>query len=129
MLAREMADQSVTAGVEEEAVSRILRRAGEIFSPSAPSIVRLECGRDGMVWVQRFAPDNHPLGYGKEWLIIDPIAKVAATVSLPPGFIPHDFSRETLIGVLIDEDDLQWTAIVPIPELTWAPMAALNQPL
>lgn len=87
------------------------------FSDVAPDVVELACDASGRAWLQRFALEEHPLGYGAEWYTTDSALRTIARVRFPERFRPYSFGRVGVLGVYRDDEDVEYVAIVNGPQL------------
>ncbi len=84
--------------VEWEAMRRRWR-----FATVFPYHDGLQIGQDGTLWAQ--TPSVWPTD-AQRFLVFDAGGQAIARVVLPPGVTPHVVSRERVLGVWIDEDDV-----------------------
>ena len=94
-------------------VEQIARSQRHRFPRNAPPAVSLLCDFRGQVWLQQFSTADHPLGYGREWIVVDPRG-ASRRVRFPPGFQPRAFTRAAAVGVRTDSLDVQQIATVPL---------------
>lgn len=113
VIALELHGQQVEAGYLESVVDRALRSQRNRFPETAPPAVDLLCGPPGEAWLQRFSTDDHPLGYAREWMVVDRQGNSRA-LRFPPRFQPRFLTRDAAIGVLTDSLDVQQIAKVPL---------------
>jgi len=78
-------------------------RRGWRFATVFPFHERLIIGDDGTLWAQ--APSVLP-GDALRYLVFDTEGRAIARLSLPPRVTPHVVSRERVLGVWIDDDDV-----------------------
>lgn len=113
VIALELHGQQVQAGYLESAVNRALRNQQGRFPETAPPAVDLLCGPGGEAWLQRFSTADHPLGYAREWVVVERRGNSRA-LRFPPRFQPRFVTRDAAIGVLTDSLDVQQIARVPL---------------
>ena len=82
---------------------REVMRRGWRFATVFPFHERLLLGDDGTLWAQ--APSVLPSD-ALRYLVFDTEGRAIARVSLPPRVTPHVVSRERVLGVWIDDDDV-----------------------
>lgn len=104
---------AVPPDVVARRVDQIARAQRHRFPRNAPPAVSLLCDPRGHVWLQLFSSADHPLGYGREWLVVDP-GGATRRVRFPPGFQPRAFARGMAVGVQTDSLDVQRIAAVPL---------------
>ncbi|HEX6913093.1 MAG TPA: hypothetical protein VF142_21970 [Longimicrobium sp.] len=104
---------AIDPDVVEKRVEQIARSQRHRFPRNAPPAVSLLCDSRGQVWLQQFSTADHPLGYGREWIVVDPRG-ASRRVRFPPGFQPRAFTRAAAVGVRTDSLDVQQIATVPL---------------
>ncbi|HEU4560259.1 MAG TPA: hypothetical protein VFS20_20585 [Longimicrobium sp.] len=107
-------DRNVGPDFVQSAVAKALRMGRKQFPPMAPPAVDVLCDSHGQVWLQQFSTQDHPLGYGREWMVVGRSGK-SRWFRFPPGFQPRAFTRSAVIGVQTDSLDVQQVAKVVLP--------------
>jgi hypothetical protein len=85
------------------------------FAEYAPALGALEISENGDVWVSDFHERIGRYGPGSmtaparpvNWHVFDRRGRWLATVTLPPRFVPYDFSRTAIAGITFDEDAVE----------------------
>lgn len=97
------------------------RRGPEIkplFADALPHFVGIRQTPDGELWVQDFSMDHALLGARRGvapnsptgWTVFSADGLMLASVQLPARFVPFEFGRDYVLGVLRDEDDVELVA-------------------
>ena len=98
---------------ERDALFDLLRRDYEAreaeFSEVFPEYVHLDCGPQGMLWLQEFDTGSGQMGRGPDWLRISSGGEVRR-VKMPPTFRPMRFADDRIWGVHTDELDVEHVA-------------------
>lgn len=113
VLEQEARDVDIPPEVLENRLEEIVSQARDAFGTEAPPAVDLLCDADGRLWIERFSTADHPLGYGRTWLVLDDGTRVRR-VRFPAGFRPRVIGPDRGVGVLTDSLDVQHVASVPL---------------
>lgn len=82
---------------------------GEIpFPPTHPAYDQLLVDREELLWVREFNPRADTLSAGRRWSIFDPNGRWLGDVQLPPRFTLYEATAEHVLGVQIDDLDVQY---------------------
>lgn len=68
-------------------------------SKTAPLVVSLLCESSGTAWLETFATADHPLGYGRRWMVFDRDGGRRSDVVFPRHFRPYHIEGQQAIGV------------------------------
>lgn len=98
--------------VIERRINQVVRRGREMFGTEAPSATSLLCDDRGNVWIQGFDTEEHPVGFGRDWWIVD-TGHIVATVRFPRGFQPRAIHRFGVVGTRRDALDVERLFYVP----------------
>ena len=81
----ELQGQALEASFVQSRVDNALRMQRSRFAQTVPPAVDLLCDARGEAWLQRFSTADHPLGFGREWTVVDRRGN-SRTVRFPPAF-------------------------------------------
>lgn len=100
-------------GELDRVVQRAFRSQRRDFAKTAPPAVDMLCDSDSRVWLEKFATDTDPVGFGRDW------TRIAAGGSLtmvrfPAGFRPRVIAGDRAVGILRDSLDVQSIAVASI---------------
>lgn len=102
-LLREALEYRTDTAIAESTIDRVLSQFKEDFPKVRPRFVRLLCDSRANIWLQRFDLQEHPVGYGRHWLIVDPQGR-AQEVQLAPRFLPVLITNDMLLGIWENTD-------------------------
>ena len=109
----ELQGSIVQPGYVEGRAAVVARSIRSWFPPHTPPAVDILCDSHGRVWLQQFSTEEHPLGYGREWIVADR-GGVRGRVRFPREFQPRVFTTGRVIGVQTDSLDVQRIAALPL---------------
>ena len=111
-------DGDETIVIPPDVLDRVVNQAvadrASIATPHAPPAVGMLCAPDGRLWLQRFATDDDPRGFGRDWMVLRD-GRVVARWRMPARFQPVVVERDRVLGVLRDEMDVERVAEVALP--------------
>jgi hypothetical protein len=102
-----------TATMERQ-VRRLAEGLHDQFPATLPRAVRLICDEQDHPWLQLFDPSTHPLGLGREWLVIHARPAEDQRIHFPEAFTLFLLQADRAYGVLTDSDGIQRLAIVAL---------------
>jgi hypothetical protein len=85
-----------------------------MFGEVEPFAVKLFCGSDGEVWLQRFGVDAPPRGLSRNWLVVDLATKRTREARLPAGFEAMAADSSGVYGAMEDSLGIQSVGVVEI---------------
>lgn len=98
----------------ERRIQRMARDARGHFPKLAPPAVRMLCDSRGRAWLQLFQSRDHPLGYSREWVVLDRASGQSSRVRFPPNFTPLALKDGWAFGVITEETGLERIGAVRI---------------
>jgi hypothetical protein len=98
-------DQALAEAETPDARRSVLELAEQRPAPDTrPAYDAFIGDRLGYLWVAPYRPEP---GKPVPWLVIDPDGGVLGTVDLPEGLRPTDIGEDWVVGVVVDELDIQ----------------------
>ena len=91
---------------------------GEMQAQAAhvfPEYADLHCAGSGVLWIQRFDPDQGKMGRGPIWYRLESPGPAAAAFHFPEAFQPLRFEGNVVLGILRDELDIEHVARLRLP--------------
>lgn len=112
----EVGDEDVSEAEILSFAEEAVQNGERLFPPDAPIAVDIKCA-PGLVWIQEFHTNSHPLGFGPSWrtVSLDTDRPKWSRVVFPAGFNPHRISESRAIGVVVDVFGLERVATVSLP--------------
>ncbi len=84
--ARAQVDGDPDSALVERSLERFLTYSGYRLSETAAPAVNIICDSTGRVWLEQFSTADHPLGYGRRWVVYRPETSDQVVVEFPEGF-------------------------------------------
>jgi hypothetical protein len=88
---------------------RLLAERG-IYAAWLPSYLDIKRGRDERIWVRDFVPPWEESMVNR-WFVFDTNGVAQGFVDLDPRFTPHEFTTQSVLGVLRDELQVEAVAV------------------
>ncbi|HEU0013577.1 MAG TPA: hypothetical protein VFQ45_07820 [Longimicrobium sp.] len=114
MLEQETREQNLAAPEIDRLVGTLLGSTREMFGARTPAAVDLLCDGDGSLWLNQFSTRDHPVGYGREWLVFRG-TRLLRRVTFPAGFRAAHVEGNRVSGTFTDGDDVQHPAVATLP--------------
>jgi hypothetical protein len=97
----------------EREIERLADAHRDDFGEHVPPAADLLCDFAARTWIERFDNSADPLGYGRDWLVVE--GDTFRRVRFPERFRPIHIGERQAIGILTDSLDVQRVATTEIP--------------
>ena len=98
----------------EESASHFAWAARHEFGTHAPPAVDFLCSPGGDYLLQQFATETHPLGFGRDWILVR-AGSSPTVLRFPPGFQPVSYDGRQAVGIYRRSPRQQQIGRVRIP--------------
>ncbi len=113
----QLAGDDPDSALIERSIERFLIYSRTRFHATTPPAVDLLCGPKRQVWFETFSTEDHPLGYGRTWIVHGLQQAEDVRVQFPVGFRPMEISGDRALGVFTGDPHpgMPTVASVPLP--------------